>query len=597
MSAATDASTLKRRPPPPGVEDIDERTYRVCLLVIAAVAILLRAVFPLADPPWQIPVGVVWHDEGAWTHNARNMALFGTWETDRWNPMYLAPVFNALEYVSFRLFGVGLWQARLVSEALGFASVLLVAGAVRRAAGRTAGAMAGALIATNFVWVMWNRAALLETTMVVPMTAALYACARADRVAGFRAAAWGALASAAAVTAFFSKAAAAFFPVAVFAVAAAGLWDAWRNGSPEESPPFALNAHTGVILGLAAASAVAAAVFVIPYWTEFRFYNWQMSVTRKPSYSWEAFVDRASWLPVVHDFFTRQWMLLLLALGALFSTLARWRQATAVERLSVAWILAGCTELIVHDVGNERRFVFLVPPLIALAAVVLGRDRRLLAPETAAIGLRHLAAASPLILYAMYVLAGSLVRVGFERQISPGVRLGAIAAVLMAIALFATWPRPAQVMARGRWPRRASVVLLLIIVAGDAAAFVLWAAGRTSYNYEAMRSVADWLPPGTLVHGKLANGLALESRIRPVFVGRGFGNYDDRLERDDVRYVLTYTRPYLGYEGRVIQDVLRGGRWRVVRTFRVAETTTGDDEAALIEKLPRAAGAASREIR
>jgi hypothetical protein len=109
--------------------------------------------------------------------------------------------------------------------------------------------------------------------------------------------------------------------------------------------------------------------------------------------------------------------------------------------------------------------------------------------------------------------------------------------------------------------------------------------------------VAEWLPPGTLVHGKLANGLALESRIKPVFIGRGFGNYDDRLERDDVRYVLTYTRPYLGYEGRVIQDVLRATRWRVLRTFRVAETTTGDDEAALIERLPRAAGAASRETR
>jgi hypothetical protein len=147
-------------------------------------------------------------------------------------------------------------------------------------------------------------------------------------------------------------------------------------------------------------------------------------------------------------------------------------------------------------------------------------------------------------------------------------------------------------MARGRWPRRASVALLAVIMAGDVASFVQWAAGRTSYNYRAMRSVAEWLPPGTLVQGKLANGLALESRIKPVFVGRGFGNYDDRLQRDDVRYVLTYTRPYLGYEGRVIQDVLRATRWRIVRTFRVAETTTGDDEAALIEKLPRTAGAA-----
>ena len=581
----------------PGSGEIDERTYRVCLFVIAAVAILLRGLFPVADPPWQIPVGVVWHDEGAWTHNARNMALFGTWETDRWNPMYLAPVFNALEYLSFRMFGVGLWQARLVSEVLGFASVLLVAGAVRLAAGRTAGAMAGALTATNFVWVMWNRAALLETAMVVPMTAALYACARAGRTAGSRAAAWGALASVVAVAAFFAKAAAAFFPAALLAVAIAGLWDAWRGRRSGRGRPPALDEHTGIVLGLAVSAAVAAAVFVIPYWTEFTFYNWQMSVTRKPSYTWEAFVDRASWLPVVHDFFTRQWMLLLLAVGALFSTLARWRAATAVERLSVAWILAGCAELIVHDVGNERRFVFLVPPLIALAAVVLGRDRRLLAPETAALGLRHLVAASPLVLYAMYVLAGSAARVGFERQISPGVRLGAVAAVLMAVALFATWPRPARAMSRTPWPRRASVILLLVMMAGDVAGFIQWAAGRTSYNYQAMRSVAGWLPPGTLVHGKLANGLALESRIKPVFVGRGFGNYDDRLERDDVRYVLTYTRPYLGYEGRVIQDVLRATRWRVVRTFRVAETTTGDDEAALIEKLPQSGAAGAPEVR
>ena len=589
--------TAGQMPSPAGREDISERAYCLCLFIIAAVAILLRGLFPLADPPWQIPVGVVWHDEGAWTHNARNMALFGTWETDRWNPMYLAPVFNALEYVSFRLFGVGLWQARLVSEALGFASVLLVAGAVRQAAGRTAGAMAGALTATNFVWVMWNRAALLETTMVVPMTAALYAYARADRLAGARAATWGALASAFAVTAFFAKAAAAFFPVALVLVAGAGLWDVWRGRDRHGTPPLGMNAHTGIIVGLAVSAVVAAAVFVVPHWSEFTFYNWQMSVMRKPSYTLDAFVDRASWLPVVHDFFTRQWMLLLLTLGALFSTLARWRQATAVERLSVAWILVGCAELIVHDVGNERRFVFLVPPLVSLASIVLGRDRRLLAPETATLRTRHLAAASPLILYALYILAGSLARAGFEGRISPGVRFGALAAVLAAVALFATWPRPAQAVTRGQWPGRASAALLAIIVAGDLAGFVQWAAVRTSYNYQAMRSVAGWLPPGTLVHGKLANGLSLESGIKPVFVGRGFGNYDDRLGRDDVRYVLTYTRPFLGYEGRVIQDVLHATRWRIVRTFRVAETTTGDDEAALIEKLPRGPGAAVQERR
>ena len=47
------------------------------------------------------------------------------------------------------------------------------------------------------------------------------------------------------------------------------------------------------------------------------------------------------------------------------------------------------------------------------------------------------------------------------------------------------------------------------------------------------------LAPGTLVQGKLANRMALENEIRPVFIGNGFGNYADRFDRDDVRYILT----------------------------------------------------------
>ncbi len=575
------ASRVERR------DDISERTYWLALAAIAAVAVLVRALFPLADPPWQVPTGVVWHDEGAWTHNARNMALFGAWETDRWNPMYLAPVFNALEYVAFRLFGVGLWQARLVPEVLGFASVLLLAGAVRQAAGRAAGAFAGALAATNFVWVMWNRAALLETPMVVPMVAALYALARGERAQGARAVAWGVAAGALGVVAFFAKAAAAFFLGALAIVAALGLWRlrSGREGMPGREP--LARVHLGILAGLAASAAVAAAVFVIPCWSEFRFYNWQMSVTRKPSYTWDAFVDRASWLPVVNDFFTRMWMVLLLALGATAGVAARWRKATAVEWLAVAWLVLGCAELIVHDTGNERRFVFLIPPLVALAAIVLGRDRRLLATEAAEHGVRRLLVAGPFVLFGLYVLAGAAARAAFGNQIRPGVRAGTVVAVLLAVVIAASWPRAARWLSSGRWTLRASLVLAAVIVTGDLAEFIQWSAGRTYCNYEAMRLVGEWLPPGTLVHGKLANGLALESRIKPVFVGRGFGNYDDRLRRDDIRYVLTYTRPYLGYEGRVILDVLRASRWQVVKRFRVAESPTGDDEAALLERVPR----------
>jgi hypothetical protein len=113
-------------------------------------------------------------------------------------------------------------------------------------------------------------------------------------------------------------------------------------------------------------------------------------------------------------------------------------------------------------------------------------------------------------------------------------------------------------------------------------------------------AVGRALPPGTLVHGKLANGLALENRIRPVFVGRGFGNYADRTTRDDVRYILTYIAPSLGYESQkndpVIGDVLEAYPHRkIIMTFDVAETATGYDRAALFDKFGAASDKGGRQ--
>jgi 4-amino-4-deoxy-L-arabinose transferase-like glycosyltransferase len=156
------------------------RAFAGWLIAITILAIALRTVFPTADPPWTTTVGVVWHDEGAWVHNARNKALFGSWVLDAWNPMYVAPVFTGLEYLSFLAFGVGVWQARLVSELTGAGSVVLLALGVRRIAGREAGLIAGALLATSYVYVMWNRAALMEASMVAFIVASWYCYVRAQ---------------------------------------------------------------------------------------------------------------------------------------------------------------------------------------------------------------------------------------------------------------------------------------------------------------------------------------------------------------------------------------------------------------------------------
>ena len=138
------------------------RLFLVALLIALAAGGALRTLWLTADPPTHATVGIVWHDEGAWVHNARNRVLWGTWRTDNWNPMFIAPVFTGLEYAAFSQFGVGTWQARTVSVAAGLISILFLAAGLAAGSGRRAASFGAVMLATNYVFVMWNRAALME---------------------------------------------------------------------------------------------------------------------------------------------------------------------------------------------------------------------------------------------------------------------------------------------------------------------------------------------------------------------------------------------------------------------------------------------------
>nr|AHZ45621.1 dolichyl-phosphate-mannose-protein mannosyltransferase [uncultured bacterium] len=566
---AEPASAAPGRQPP--------RRRWVAWVVVAVLAAALRGLFPTADPPWRATVGVVWHDEGAWTHNARNRALWGTWRTDDWNPMYVAPVFTGLEYASFATFGVGTWQARLVPMTLGVVAVLALGWGVARVGGRRAGIAASLLLATNFVATSYDRAAIMEGPMSAAIVIGWWAFARAQAHPAF-----GAVAGAAAIAAYFVKAAAVFF------VGALGLTALIAVLLP--GPPGDRRRPAGLwtLAGLAVAGAVALAVFVVPEWTEYRFYNWQMSVTRKPSYDAQSLLNRVSWFPVLHDLLSRMWIVVVLGLCAFVARALDWFRRPPAEQLLVLWVAVGVLELLLHDVGNERRFVFLIPAFVALGALAISGDRALVPAWLGPLRAWQRLLLVPLALYAAYVAAGSLVRLAFLYEVRPAVRWGAALAATGAVAVWVGRGRLAGAVRRP-WTPAASLLVVGLLTAGGLAQFVQYAAGRSYENIEASRELGRRLPPGALVHGKLANGLALENRIRPIFVGRQFGNYEDRLSRNDVPWLLTYVAPRTGYEGPVILDVLAAyPEHRRVWTFDVAETTSGNDRAALIAKGPPA---------
>lgn len=566
-------------------------------------ATTLRGLWLTADPPEVSSsprpleeVGVVWHDEGAWTHNARNQALLGVWRTDAWNPVFIAPVFTGLEYASFSMFGVGTWQARLVPVVSGLVAILALMAGLWAVAGRNAALFGGVLLATNYTFVMWNRAALMESTMTAFIVVSWGAYALATRATSrTQSSTWAVLAGAAAVAAFFTKAAAAFF-VAALVLEAVTRW--WLSRSIPTSPhspisssphpPISASPHIPILAGMVAASAVALAILVVPYWAEFQFYNWEMTVTRKPSYGLRDFQERVTYL-LSHGAFTRMWLVLVAAVVATLATVNRWTTAAPAARLAVLWLMVGLLELVIHDSGNERRYVMFVPAVIALAALQMrnfGNEGMGRFPNEV-MGRCVALVAVPL----TYLVAGTLLRLVWMDEIRVNEytkTVWASAALAIAVGLFC-WVYRARVQAwLGRWALGpvAAAVIVIVTSGTDLALYSRWAQARTFLNVEASRLLGTMLPPGTLVHGKLANGLALENHIAPLFVGRGFGNYADRLERDDARYILSYTLPEPGYEGDVILDVLQHyPQRRVIAEFDVQETP-GPDRAALIQKLP-----------
>ncbi|KPL10612.1 hypothetical protein AMJ71_02460, partial [candidate division TA06 bacterium SM1_40] len=130
---------------------------------------LLRSIFLTHDPPaelveWGLNVGGFLYDEGWWTANARDHAVFGEWLSGEFDPIIISPVSSLLFRASFLVLGQGLVQARVVSVVLGMAGLVLLFSILRRTSGEKAAFWGVLLVGLYVPLLIVHRTALLESS-------------------------------------------------------------------------------------------------------------------------------------------------------------------------------------------------------------------------------------------------------------------------------------------------------------------------------------------------------------------------------------------------------------------------------------------------
>lgn len=149
--------------------------------------ILIWAVFFIFSAVWfytLVPRTLVPTDEGRYAEMAREMVATGDWVTPRLNAIkyFEKPPLQAwMNALTFKLFGLGEWQARLWTGLTGFLGIVLVAYAGTRVFNQRVGLIAAAVLASSFLWNGAGHFNTLDMGLAGMMTLALCSLLLAQR--------------------------------------------------------------------------------------------------------------------------------------------------------------------------------------------------------------------------------------------------------------------------------------------------------------------------------------------------------------------------------------------------------------------------------
>lgn len=491
----------------------------VCLVVF----LLASRLFWLDADPWPLLdwSSGIWTDEGFYTYNARNAALFGQARLDEFNNANLMPVLDLAQRVVFGKFGVGLIAARSLSVFASLLALFFFWDALRRGFGKKTALTGLALLGTDVFFWGYSRLALMELPATLVHCAAFW-CLTLGTNSGLLIA--GLLAAS---TLAFKATYALFLPVPLIALGWSGR---------KQALPYA----AGVLAGL----TIYGALWGIPHRAEIahmtNFYRTKQSqprsiseVGRCVSFALLGY-RRTTKKYMMHCLETQAPITTTVGLVGLFGLGWRRHKRDFLWRVLVCWAGLAMGSLAVSRYIPTRYFLLFLPALVALAAVTLPRLPALWRLWRTRSYARAWGLGVPVFFFC------------YQLGVIPlGAVVGSVAAewVILPLALgFAflvvrrqpTLPSPHASL--GKW----LLALALLLNVGSSVSGLL----TRSYTLrDTSRELGRELAPGTVVIGEAAS-LCLENRLRaiPIFYP-GLANDLDPLHQFKPGYLLIARSP------------------------------------------------------
>lgn len=330
--------------------------WAVLLLCLALRLIALDA----DPPPWLSWSTGLYTDEGFYTLDARHEVLFGTPAPGTFHDRLLSPLLSLMQEGVFRLFGVGILQARLIAVVFGMLTIVVFWFGLRRAYDARVADIGAIFLGLCPVFALYNRTALQETPTVFWLVLALAFWAYAGSSAGRHHWVLYALAG-------------SFVGIAVVFKSLAGL----------AVPALLTKARKKTIsLGFGGVLALYAAFWYLPHYAELTRMTTYYRVHQIQPHSLLGFYLNLKRGLIGGEHGVLPYLLATLPVPCLLVVwgILRRREWANCDRFLSYWLAGGLLFCLASSYAPSRYFVLFLPALIGLAALTfctLGRTLRI----------------------------------------------------------------------------------------------------------------------------------------------------------------------------------------------------------------------------